>query len=184
MDGNIFSKNSFDHHTYFIFSDATILKSNFLNLKTELMSLPIMYRAEISIGILKYFGMWCPKYISNGTRTIYNAFSVLMVITVYTFTCSTILYLLLCNPDMEEFTESSFYVLALLTACVKIAIVFFKRSKIIQLTDMLFDEKFHPRDFVEFCIQKKFDKLGRYKYQRLLSPFIEGRFLSQNSVQC
>lgn len=126
-----------------------------------------MYRAEISLDILTYFGMWCPKFLSEGTCLIYNSFSIAMTIIVYTFTTSTLLYLFLCNPDLEDFTESLFYVLALLTACVKIAIVFSKRNKIIQLKNMLLEKKCFPQDPVEYNIQNKFDKISRYKYQQV-----------------
>ena len=111
--------------------------------------------------------MGCPKFFSKGTHAIYNAFSIGMVIIVYTFTISTLLYLFLSNPDLEDFTESLFYVLALITACVKIAIIFSKRNKIIQLADMLLDKKCSAQDRVEYYIQNKFDRISRYTYQQV-----------------
>lgn len=122
-----------------------------------------MYRADISLDILKYFGIWSPKFFLRGAQLLYDAFSIIIVAIVYVFTISTLLYLFLSNPNLEDFTESLFYVLALCTACVKIAIILLKRNHIIELRNMLFDKNCYPQDKIEYNIQNKFDKLGRYR---------------------
>lgn len=128
-----------------------------------------MYRADISLVILKYCGIWRPKFFLKGAQLLYNIFSIIMVINVYIFTISTLLYLFLSNPNLEDFTESLFYVLALCTACVKIAIVLFKHNEIIELRNMLLDKKLYPQDKIEYNIQNKFDKIGRYQKKKFLS---------------
>lgn len=142
-----------------------------------------MYRADISLEIMKYFGIWRPKFFLKGGQILYNIFSIIMVVNVYIFTISTLLYLFLSNPNLEDFTESLFYVLALCTACVKIAIVLCKHQEIIELRNMLVDSKCHPQDKIECKIQNKFDKTGRY--WKNLSPLelnSEKKFVTFNSL--
>ena len=121
-----------------------------------------MYRAEISLSVLKHIGMWRPKHFSQRILAMYDVFSFLMVLFTYIFTFSTLMYLFRGNPNIEEFTDSCFYVLGLLAASVKIANIFFKRDEIIQLTNMLLDKRCSPRDFFEFCVQEKFDRISRF----------------------
>lgn len=121
-----------------------------------------MYKADISLTVLKYIGMWRPKIFSQRILVIYDLFSCVMIFLTYIFTFSTLMYLYRGNPNMEEFTESLFFVLALLGGCVKIGNVFFKRDEMIQLTDMLLDERCSPRDLFEFHIQERFNRIARY----------------------
>ncbi|XP_043480715.1 uncharacterized protein LOC122510271 [Leptopilina heterotoma] len=70
------------------------------------------------------------------------------------------MYLFRYNNNLEEFTENFFYALALLCASIKIGNLFIKRNQIIELIDMLIDEKFNPQDDAEVKIQTKFDKFS------------------------
>ena len=120
-----------------------------------------MYRAEISLTVLKYIGIFPPKKFSNAYLSIYNCLSVLIICLIYIFTTSTIIELLISGFDVEEFTENLFYVLALIAACVKMTTAFIKRSKIMKLIEMLLDQQCSPRDMVEFNIKKKINKIAR-----------------------
>lgn len=120
-----------------------------------------MYRAELSLAVLQYIGMWQPKFLSQIAFVVYNIFSFFVITVTYFFTFTTLMYLFNHNLNLEEFTESFFFALALLCGSIKIGNLFMKRDEIIELTDMLFDERFIPRDIVEVKIQNKFDKISR-----------------------
>ena len=120
-----------------------------------------MYRAELSLLVLKYIGMWQPQFVSKRIIAIYNVFSFIIIFFTYSFTISTLMYLFQGDLNIQEFSESLFDVTALLAAAVKIANIFLKRNEILELTDILLHKRCAPQDFIEFNIQKKFDRISR-----------------------
>lgn len=120
-----------------------------------------MYRAEISLALFKITGIWPPE-TSKGILLLYNVFSIFVITLTTLFATSNLLYLFNENMSMEEFTDSLFYFLALLVGCIKMAVVFNNRHKIIEITEILLNEQYEPRDFYEICIQSETDEFGRY----------------------
>ena len=85
----------------------------------------------------------------------------MIIFFTYTVTISTLMYLFQGNLNIQEFSESFFYVTALLASTVKIANIFLKRNEILELTDILLHKRCAPQDFIEFSIQEKFDRISR-----------------------
>lgn len=121
-----------------------------------------MYKAELSLMVLQFIGCWQPKFPSQCVYILYNIYCCFMIFVIYFFTFTTIMYLFRYNYNLEEFTENFFFSLALLCATIKIGNLLIKRNKIIELIEMLIDERFNPQDYIEFQIQNKFDKISRY----------------------
>lgn len=121
-----------------------------------------MYSGEISLTICKIVGIWHSESLRGNCAIIYHLFSSSVACLICVFTISNVLYLIQENYDMEKFTESLFYVLALSTGCVKMIVIFQKHHEIIELKQLLLNEQFVPRDAEEIFIQRKFDKFGRY----------------------
>ena len=139
-----------------------------------------MYRADISFLVLKYIGMWHPRVASHRILAImYDGFSFVIIFLSYIFTFSSFMHSLRGNLNMEEFTESLFFSLALLAGCVKIGNIFINRDAIIQLTDMLLDKRYSASDFVEFYIQEKFDRISRYM-RRIYLHILTSDLISRN----
>ena len=126
------------------------------------INLPIMYGADISITVFKYIGIWPPES-SNVIRAIYSAYSIFMLSIAYVFTTTNVMYLFQ-NLSMEEFTESFFYVLALVVACCKMTVVCIEHTKLFEITKMLRSNKeYEPRRvYNEFRTQEMYNKVGRY----------------------
>ena len=120
-----------------------------------------MYRAELSLLVLKFIGMWQPQFASKRILAIYNVFSFMIIFCTYIFTISTLMYLFQGNLNIQEFSESFFYVVSVIVACFKIMNVFFKHDQILGLTDILLHKRCTPQDFIEFSIQEKFDRISR-----------------------
>lgn len=119
-----------------------------------------MYRAEISLALFKIAGIW-PPISSKGIFTLYNVFNIFALSLTTLFTISNFLYIFMENTDMEEFNDNLFYILALFSGCLKMIVVFTNRGEIIEITDILLNEQFAPRDNDEICIQNEFDTIGR-----------------------
>lgn len=120
-----------------------------------------MYRAEISLALFKIAGIWPPE-TSKGILLFYNVFTIFVISLMTLFASSNLLYVFVEDADMEELTDSLVYGLALLIGCIKMVVVFNNRDKIIEITDILRNEHFEPRDTDEVCIQSEFDTIGRF----------------------
>lgn len=120
-----------------------------------------MYRAEISLALFKIAGIWPPLATTKCFSIAYNALSVIVISITILFTVSNLLYIFIENTDMEEFTDNLFYFLALFVGCLKMLIIFKNQNEIIQITEILLNEQFVPRDNEEVCIQNGFDTIGR-----------------------
>lgn len=126
-----------------------------------------MYAADISITTFKIIGVF-PSENLEGFLTIYNLYTVLVALIIVAFTTTNIFYILTEKFEHDEFLDNLFYNFAVITSTVKMVSVYRKRKKIREIWKCLQDKQFEPRDSVEFSIQSKFDKIGRFLFYNLL----------------
>lgn len=122
-----------------------------------------MYKAEISIVLFKMIGIW-PSESTKGFLTIYDFYTIFTVSIILVFAVTNSFYILSENFDRDELTENFFYSIATFIDCVKMLVIYQKRSKIRQIEKCLNNKQFKPRDSEEFFIQNKFDKIGRFLF--------------------
>lgn len=132
-----------------------------------------MYRAEISVILFKIVGIWPSKYSKGLLTIIYQVYSIFVVSLTFIFTASNLFFILSEKIEVDVFIEDLFYFLTLLVACIKMIVIFQKRNKIHELMKILHNKQFQPRDAVEFSIQEKFDKIGRFLYLLFLYLLIQ-----------
>ncbi|XP_033218490.1 odorant receptor 46a-like [Belonocnema kinseyi] len=66
------------------------------------------------------------------------------------------------NLEMEEFTESLFFVLIMIVICIKMGVILIKHSTLLEIINMLNNNDNKPQDCDEHRIQENYDKIGRF----------------------
>lgn len=120
----------------------------------------IMYKAESSVVLFKILGLWPEN--TTGFLTIYNLYTVFIASIILGFLVSTLVDTLNEDFETDAYKENFFYFAATVTSCLKMIVIYWKHSKIREIMLRLDGKRFEPRDTVEFYIQNKFDKIGRF----------------------
>jgi len=89
---------------------------------------------------------------------IYNAYTVSMIITLYTFAMTQIMELILRADNADTIGDAIFNALISLLACYKAIVIRINHDNIIMLIGNLVEKPFKPVDLNENMIREKFDK--------------------------
>ncbi|XP_051169398.1 uncharacterized protein LOC127286835 [Leptopilina boulardi] len=118
-----------------------------------------MYKAEFSIKLLTIAGAYRPiNWSSFITKTLYNTFTVFVVILLQSYNISLCVYLAISSlNDIDEFAESLCWSLAVFIAIVKMINFLLRREDIIKLINILNKDYLKPRDNKEKIMQDKCD---------------------------
>ncbi|XP_011308084.1 odorant receptor Or1-like [Fopius arisanus] len=128
---------------------------------------------------LYYFGIWPSVYWhSRSWKTaVYSIYTSYIISSIYWFTISGSIYLLVITDDVEDFSDASFMLLSLLALCAKIVVTISKRSEIVEVIAALENYPYKPVDPDTQMVQDKVDE-----YIRLCTIIYGG--LGEASVCC
>lgn len=118
-----------------------------------------MHVMKLTRTVLAVAGSWRPAlWTSLFKHIIYNAYTVLVVLTLYTFSMSQLLELVLNAHDADSFGDALFNILISLLACYKALIIRLNQESITALINNLTEAPFKPLDSYEIMIREKFDR--------------------------
>lgn len=114
---------------------------------------------KFTLTVLAVAGCWRPpSWTSLFRRIMYNAYSALIILTLYTFAMTQIMELILNADDADTVGDTLFNALISLLACYKAIVIRINHDSIIMLIDNLVTKPFKPMDLNESIIREKFDK--------------------------
>ncbi|XP_043264936.1 odorant receptor 67a-like [Colletes gigas] len=121
-----------------------------------------MQKLSLSFALLTYVGFWRPtKWPVHSIKYwLYNAYSALMILFLYSF---TLFFMIDCLQfaDMKTAVHKFSIFISAAGVCVKVANVFYQRDKIINMVNTLVQGNCLPKDENEVIIQRKFDLYAR-----------------------
>ncbi|XP_063977347.1 uncharacterized protein LOC135162626 [Diachasmimorpha longicaudata] len=113
---------------------------------------------------LHYFGIW--PSVDWRPRTwkpiVYSLYTCYIIFSIYWFTISGSVYLLLISDDIEDFSDTSFMLLSMLAICAKVIIAISKRSEIIDVLTALENHPHKPVNLETQLLQDRAD--GRIRF--------------------
>jgi len=114
---------------------------------------------KFTLTILALAGCWQPiSWTSIFRHIIYNAYTMLIVLTLYTFSMTQLLELILNINDADTIGDALFNIIISLLACYKTIIMRMNNDGIKMLVNNLTEMPFKPLDLNEIIIREKFDK--------------------------
>lgn len=115
---------------------------------------------EFPFKLLTIVGCWRPELWSSlYMRVVYNAYTVFMVILLYTFLVSQFLDIIWNVDNAADFAENFYATLASVVSCSKMLSLLVNRNNINLLTKKLLKEPYKPLETEEINIRYKFDRL-------------------------
>ncbi|THK32911.1 odorant receptor 89 [Diachasma alloeum] len=117
-----------------------------------------------SFLLLHYFGIW--PSVDWQPRTwktiVYSLYTCYVIFSIYWFTISGSVYLLVISDDVEDFSDTSFMLLSMLAICAKVIIAISKRSEIISVLTALENHPHKPVNLETQLSQDKTDERIRF----------------------
>jgi len=114
---------------------------------------------KFSLTVLAVAGCWRPTSWTSLSRNImYNAYTLSVILILYTFAITQIMELILNADDADTFGDALFNVIISLLACYKTIVIRKSHGSIITLINNLTETPFKPLDLNENIIQEKFNK--------------------------
>ncbi|XP_025265984.1 odorant receptor Or1-like [Camponotus floridanus] len=114
---------------------------------------------QFTFKILTIIGCWQPESWSSCMRTVYDVYTVFIVILLHTFLITQFLDIIWNVDNAEDFTENFYATLATFVSCSKMLSLLLNRNNIDTLTNILVEKPYRPLDIDEMIIWNKFDKL-------------------------
>ncbi|CAL1676380.1 unnamed protein product [Lasius platythorax] len=115
---------------------------------------------QFTFKILTIVGCWRPEsWSSLCMRIVYDAYTVFMIILLYTFLVSQFLDIIWNVESAEDFTENFYATLASVVSCSKMLSLLVNRNNINTLTNILVEKPYRPLEVDEMKIRYKFDRL-------------------------
>ncbi|XP_026828459.1 uncharacterized protein LOC105276316 [Ooceraea biroi] len=119
---------------------------------------------QLTFKILTFIGCWRPEsWSSLYLRMVYGAYTIFMIILLYTFLMSQFLDIIWNVDNAEDFTENLYVMLASVVSCSKMLSLLVNRRNIYALTNILIEKPHKPLQIDEIKIQYKFNKLIQNK---------------------
>jgi len=142
-------QNIFQHFT----NSKVQIKHN-INVKQKMSILHLTFK------ILTFVGCWRPQSCSSFyLRIIYDTYTVLMFLLLYTFLVSQFLDIIWNVDNAEDFTENFYAMLASVISCSKVLSLLVNRKNIKMLINVLIEKPYRPLEMDEMRIRYKFDRL-------------------------
>ncbi|XP_028047931.2 odorant receptor 94b [Monomorium pharaonis] len=118
-----------------------------------------MHVLQLTFKILTIVGCWRPKSCSSFyLRFMYDAYTVFMIILLYTFLVSQFLDIIWNVDNAEDFTENFYATLASVVSCSKMLSLLVNRKNINKLTNVFLERPYRPSETDEMKIRYKFDR--------------------------
>jgi len=113
---------------------------------------------KFTLTTLTIAGCWRPvSWTSLFKHIVYNAYTVSIILILYTFAMTQIMELIL-NADTDTFGDALFNAVISLLACYKAIVISINHDNIIILIGNLVEKPFKPTNLSENMIRQKFDK--------------------------
>ncbi|XP_025162771.1 uncharacterized protein LOC105191616 [Harpegnathos saltator] len=130
------------------------LKRREMELKTQKTQV-----LRLTLKILMIVGCWSPdSRTSFHKRTIYNAYTVFVILLLYTFMLSQLMDIILNVNNPDEFADTFYIMLAIVISCCKMTGLLINRKNIETFTDILSEKPFIPLETDEMQIRCKYDR--------------------------
>ncbi|XP_025994617.2 odorant receptor 46a-like [Solenopsis invicta] len=114
---------------------------------------------EFVLKILMVVGCWPPNsWTSLCKRTMYNAYTVFLMLLLFSFALAQLMDIILNVDNTDDFTETFYIMLAMIISCCKMIGLLVNRKNIGILTNILTEKPFVPLEADEIKIRHKFDK--------------------------
>lgn len=114
---------------------------------------------KFTLTVLAAAGCWRPtSWTSLFKHITYNAYTIFVILTLYTFSMSQFVELVLNSDDADTFGDALFNVMISLLACYKTIVMRINHESIAILINNLTETPFKPLDSNESIIRQKFDK--------------------------
>lgn len=114
---------------------------------------------EFTLRILTVVGCWPPNSrTSLCKRIMYNAYTVSVILLLFTFTLSQLMDVILIVDNTDDFTDTFYIMLAMIISCCKMVGLLINRRNIGILTNILIQKPFVPLEADEIKIRHKFDR--------------------------
>ncbi|XP_025265983.1 odorant receptor Or1-like [Camponotus floridanus] len=115
---------------------------------------------KFTLTILAIAGCWRPfSWTSLIKHALYNAYTLLIISFLYSFTFTQFMDLILNVDNPDDFTSTLFTMLTMCVSCYKIFSMWMNHENIATLIQALTMGLFKPVVPVEIEIQRKFDKM-------------------------
>ncbi|XP_018317872.1 odorant receptor 46a-like [Mycetomoellerius zeteki] len=119
-----------------------------------------MHILQLTFKILTIVGCWRPQSCSSlYLRIIYDAYTVFMIILLYTFLISQFLDIIWNVDNAEDFTENLYATMASVVSCSKMLSLLVNRKNINMLINVFLEKPYKPLEMDEMRIRYKFDRL-------------------------
>lgn len=141
-----------------------------------------MHRLPLSFALLTYCGYWRPtKWPHTSLKYhLYNVYSVFMILLLYFFTfCSCVDSF--TSKNLEAMSDKFSLCVSVVGVCLKVANLFVRRGKIINVMNMLLNENCIARDDQEERIQRKNDDYARFFF---FTIFLRGLHIRGSQSFC
>ncbi|XP_077264606.1 odorant receptor 10-like isoform X5 [Temnothorax americanus] len=114
---------------------------------------------EFTLKILTVVGCWPPNsWTTLCKRTVYNIYTTFVVLLLCTFLLFQLLDIILNVDNTDDFTDTFYFMLAMVNSCCKIVGLLINRKNIRILTNILTQKPFIPLEADEIEIRDKFDR--------------------------
>lgn len=114
---------------------------------------------EFTLKILMVVGCWPPSsWSSLCKRTVYNAYTVFMSLSLFTFMLSQLMDIILNVDNTDDFADTFYIMLALVISCCKMTGLLVNRKNIGTLINILIQEPFIPLEADEIEIRQRYEK--------------------------
>lgn len=115
---------------------------------------------EFPLTTLTIAGCWPPSsWPTFCRRTVYNAYTIIVILLLFTFTMLQFLDIVLNVDNPDDFTETFYVMLAMIIAFCKMLSLLLNRKNIEMFMDALVEKPFKPLKPDEIEIREKFDNL-------------------------
>jgi len=114
---------------------------------------------EFTLKILTVVGCWPPgSWTSLCKLTVYDAYTVFIILLLFTFMLSQLIDVILNVDNTDDFTDTFYIMLAMIISCCKMIGLLVNRESIGILINILTQKPFIPLEVDEIKIRHKFDK--------------------------
>ncbi|XP_032691307.1 odorant receptor 46a-like [Odontomachus brunneus] len=114
---------------------------------------------QLTLKILMIVGCWPPdSWTSFRKRTMYNAYTVFVILLLFTFMLAQLMDIIFNVDNSDEFADTFYIMLAMVISCCKMTGLLVNRKNIGTFTDILTEKPFIPLETDEVQIRRKFDR--------------------------
>ncbi|XP_077264581.1 odorant receptor 4-like isoform X2 [Temnothorax americanus] len=115
-----------------------------------------------TLALMTVAGCWRPlPWISSYKQKIYNAYTFLVILLLYTFAISQFVAMVLNAGNPEEFTSILYIMMAVCIGIFKISSMWLNRKNVADIINTLTETSFRPEIPGELKIRQNFDKIIR-----------------------